>query len=103
MTSRHVPTEALGAWERPEPADRSARSDAIERRIVAAAARIADPELRRLLEGTLPNTLDTTGIAGGPDKRPATFIVTGRIHAMWLRDSPPQARPDGPSRGGEPG
>ena len=93
MTSRHVPTESLGAWERPEPADRSARSDAIERRIVAAAARIADPELRRLLEGTLPNTLDTTVIAGGPDERPDTFIVTGDIDAMWLRDSTAQVWP----------
>src|SRR5256885_219096 len=99
MTSRHVPTDALGAWERPERADRSARSDAIERRIVAAAARIADPELRRLLEGTLPNTLDTTVIAGGPDKRPDTFIATRDIDAMWLRDSTPPGRRSGRPRG----
>ena len=57
--ARRPPAEGLVAWERPEPADRAFGSPAIERRIAAAAARIADPGLRRLLEGTLPNTLDT--------------------------------------------
>ena len=58
---------ALGA---PGPADRAARSEAVERRIRNAAIRIADPGLRRLLEGTLPNTLDTTIVAGGSDEHP---------------------------------
>lgn len=90
---RHVPTEGIEPWERPAPADRAARSEAIEGRIRAAAARIADPGLRRLLEGTLPNTLDTTIVAGGTDERPDTFVVTGDIDAMWLRDSTAQVWP----------
>ncbi|HEX7473855.1 MAG TPA: glycoside hydrolase family 125 protein [Candidatus Limnocylindrales bacterium] len=91
--SRHVPTEGTEPWERPAPADRAARSEAIERRIHDAATRISDAGLRRLLEGTLPNTLDTTVVAGGTDERPDTFIVTGDIDAMWLRDSTAQVWP----------
>jgi meiotically up-regulated gene 157 (Mug157) protein len=93
MATRHVPAEGFEPWERPAPADRAARSEAIERRIAAAAARIADPGLRRLLEGTLPNTLDTTVTVGGDDARPDTFVVTGDIDAMWLRDSTAQVWP----------
>jgi hypothetical protein len=90
MTRRPTGTEV---WERPDPADRAARSEAIERRIRAASARITDPGLRRLLEGTLPNTLDTTIVAGGSDARPDTFVLTGDIDAMWLRDSSAQVWP----------
>jgi meiotically up-regulated gene 157 (Mug157) protein len=93
VAGRHVPTDGTEPWQRPASADRSARSEAIERRIVEAATRIADPGLRRLLEGTLPNTLDTTVVAGGTDDRPDTFIVTGDIDAMWLRDSTAQVWP----------
>jgi uncharacterized protein len=80
-------------WERPAASDRAARSEAIEGRIRAASARIADPGLRRLLEGTLPNTLDTTIVASGSENRPDTFVVTGDIDAMWLRDSTAQVWP----------
>ena len=90
---RRVPTQGTEPWERPAPADRAARSDAIERRIRTAASRIADLGLRRLLEGTLPNTLDTTVALGGTDARPDTFILTGDIEAMWLRDSTAQVWP----------
>src|SRR5947209_6421942 len=80
-------------WTRPAAADRCARSQAVEARIRTAAGRIADPGLRRLLEGTLPNTLDTTIVMGGTDERPDTFVRTGDIEAMWLRDSTAQVWP----------
>src|SRR3954447_13911164 len=80
-------------WTRPSAADRCARSQAVEARIRTAAGRIADPGLRRLLEGTLPNTLDTTIVMGGTDERPDTFVRTGDIEAMWLRDSTAQVWP----------
>jgi uncharacterized protein len=80
-------------WERPAPTDRAFRSESIERRIRAAAARIADPGLRRLFENTLPNTLDTTIVVDGTDERPDTFVRTGDIEAMWLRDSTAQVWP----------
>jgi hypothetical protein len=87
-----VPTGSE-SWERPPVAERAASSEAIERRIRAASNRIADPEVRRLLENTLPNTLDTTIVAGGTDDRPDTFVRTGDIDAMWLRDSAAQVWP----------
>ena len=94
MMGRHIPTEGTAPWERPAPADRAARSEAIERRIQDAAARISDAGLRRLLEGTLSNTLDTTIVAvSGTDERPDAFVVTGDIDAMWLRDSTAQVWP----------
>ena len=93
MTTRRGPAEGLVPWERPEPAERAFRSPAIEERIRVAAGRIADPGLRRLLEGTLPNTLDTTVIVAGDDATPDTFVVTGDIDAMWLRDSTAQVWP----------
>ncbi len=93
MEQRRVPAQGGVAWERPAPEGRAARSDAIEQRIRTAAARIADAGLRRLLEGTLPNTLDTTIVATGDGQRPDTFVVTGDIDAMWLRDSTAQVWP----------
>lgn len=78
---------------RPAAADRRFTSPAIEQRIRTAAARIADPGLRRLLENTLPNTLDTTVEQAGDDARPDTFVRTGDIEAMWLRDSTYQVWP----------
>ena len=94
MTSpRHVPKAGLTPWERPASADRAAHSPASEARIERAAALIADADLRRLFENALPNTLDTTIIAGGTDERPDTFVLTGDIHAMWLRDSTAQVWP----------
>ena len=93
MATRQVPGPDSAPWERPAPAARAARSEAIEQRIRDAQARISDPGLSRLLEGTLPNTLDTTTVAGGTDLRPDTFVVTGDIDAMWLRDSTAQVWP----------
>jgi len=80
-------------WERPAPADRAAQSPAVERRIRDASRRIADAGLRRLFENALPNTLDTTIVTGGADDRPDTFVLTGDIDAMWLRDSTAQVWP----------
>ncbi len=54
---------------------------------------IKDEEVSWLFENCYPNTLDTTVdfeyIAGKPD----TFVITGDIDAMWLRDSTAQVWP----------
>jgi meiotically up-regulated gene 157 (Mug157) protein len=84
-------------WERPQPPDRLLTSAAVEARIRRAAERIADPGLRRMLEVTLPNTLDTTVQLAGDDLRPDAFVITGDIGAMWLRDSTTQLWPYLPS------
>ncbi|MFN8631515.1 MAG: glycoside hydrolase family 125 protein [Chloroflexota bacterium] len=78
---------------RPPRADRRFTSGAIERRIAAAAARIGEPSIRGLFASALPNTLDTTVTLLGTDAAPDTFVVTGDIEAMWLRDSTAQVWP----------
>lgn len=75
---------------RPAPADRRFRSAAVEAEIARVSHAIGDPELAWLFANCYPNTLDTTtevGVVGG---RPDTFILTGDIPAMWLRDSSAQ-------------
>ncbi len=77
------------------PADRRLfRSEAVERCVRDMSERIGDPVLRRMFEQCFPNTLDTTvrpGRTGDGDDD--TFVVTGDIDAMWLRDSGAQVWP----------
>jgi meiotically up-regulated gene 157 (Mug157) protein len=81
-----------GLTSRPDPADRLFTSPAVEEAITATSARIADPDLRRMFEQCLPNTLDTTVYFDDSDG-PDTYIATGDIPAMWLRDSTNQVWP----------
>jgi len=79
--------------KRPAPADRKFTSPAIEAEIGRVKAKIADPELAWMFENCYPNTLDTTVETGTIDGKPDTFIITGDITAMWLRDSSAQVQP----------
>jgi meiotically up-regulated gene 157 (Mug157) protein len=76
------------ASRRPEPSARRFRSDAVEAEIGRVCRLIRDPELAWLFANCFPNTLDTT-VTPGRDAagRDDTFVITGDIHAMWLRDS----------------
>lgn len=78
---------------RPPLEDRTFSSEAVEALIKEVKAAIKDEELAWMFENCYPNTLDTTVdyevIAGKPD----TFIITGDIDAMWLRDSTAQVWP----------
>jgi uncharacterized protein len=78
---------------RPSVADRKFTSPAVEDTIATLQRQIADPALRVLVENCLPNTLDTTVVPGAFDKLPDTYVVTGDIDAMWLRDSSAQVWP----------
>jgi meiotically up-regulated gene 157 (Mug157) protein len=78
---------------RPPVADRRFTSSAVEDAIATLQHQIGDPALRVLVENCLPNTLDTTVYPGAFDKHPDTYVVTGDIDAMWLRDSSAQVWP----------
>ncbi len=78
--------------KRPPKSERRFVSPAVENTISDVKRRIADPELAWLFENCLPNTLDTT--VQFHDTKPSdTFIITGDIDAMWLRDSSAQVWP----------
>ena len=79
--------------KRPAPAQRNFTSPAIEAEIARVKAKIADPELAWMFENCYPNTLDTTVQTGTLDGQPDTFVITGDIEAMWLRDSSAQVQP----------
>jgi meiotically up-regulated gene 157 (Mug157) protein len=68
-------------------------SPAVESTIQRVRPRIGDPNLAILFENCFPNTLDTTVYPGTFEGKPDTFVVTGDIDAMWLRDSSAQLWP----------
>ncbi len=78
---------------RPPITERTFRSEAVERMIVDIQAKLADPQIAWLFENCYPNTLDTTVDYEIIDGKPDTFIITGDIDAMWLRDSTAQVWP----------
>ncbi|MFQ5690406.1 MAG: glycoside hydrolase family 125 protein [Gemmatimonadota bacterium] len=78
---------------RPPLAERRFVSPAVEERITRVKAEVGDEELAWLFENCFPNTLDTTVEHGTVEGRPDTFVITGDIEAMWLRDSSAQVWP----------
>ena len=72
-------------------------SQAIEAAITRTKKQIADPQLAAIFENCFPNTLDTTVFPSTINGKPDTFVVTGDIDAMWLRDSSAQVMPYSPS------
>jgi len=79
--------------QRPTLADRTYHSEAVEEQIKQVKDSIKDPELAWMFENCYPNTLDTTVDFEMIDGKPDTFIITGDIDAMWLRDSTAQVWP----------
>lgn len=79
--------------KRLSPNLRRFNSPAVENTITRIKASIKDPEIAWLFENCYPNTLDTTVIYKEKDGRPDTFVITGDIDAMWLRDSSAQVWP----------
>lgn len=79
--------------KRPSPRQRRFRSKAVEETIREIESYLGDTELSWLFGNCFPNTLDTTVTYGEKDGKPDTFVITGDIHAMWLRDSTAQVWP----------
>jgi uncharacterized protein len=79
--------------KRPPVGQRKFTSPAVEETIARVKAGIGDPELAWMFENCYPNTLDTTVGVSEADGRQDTFIITGDIDAMWLRDSSCQVWP----------
>lgn len=68
-------------------------SPAIEKAIVDFSKRVNNKELVWLFNNCFPNTLDTTVSHTIKNGKPDTYVITGDIDAMWLRDSTAQVWP----------
>ncbi len=79
--------------KRPGPGERKFTSEAVEAEIKKVSKGIGNPELAWIFGNCYPNTLDTTVRFQMIDGRPDTFVITGDIDAMWLRDSSAQVWP----------
>ncbi|WP_419806020.1 glycoside hydrolase family 125 protein [Terriglobus sp.] len=82
-----------GLSGRPPIAKRRFTSVAVERAIENFRTATASPQLQQIFEHCFPNTLDTTVFPGTADDKPDTYVITGDIDAMWLRDSAAQMWP----------
>ncbi len=73
--------------------ERHFKSAAIENAIKIFQSKVKNKELAWLFGNCFPNTLDTTVFYSEPNGRPDTYVITGDIDAMWLRDSSAQVFP----------
>lgn len=77
-------------WTRPQVENRATFLPVIDEYIEEVSAPIRNLELKRLLINTYTNTLDTTLYHYVESDHLKTFVITGDIPAMWLRDSTAQ-------------
>ena len=86
--------EATPVDHRVVSADRLFESRAIEEEIARVEHLLKNKKLAEMFAKCFPNTLDTTvHFRIDEEGRPDTFVYTGDIHAMWLRDSGAQVWP----------
>ena len=74
-------------------AQRKFKSASVEKLIAEVKQKTGNKELAWMFENCFPNTLDTTVDFEMTDGRPDTYVITGDIDAMWLRDSTAQVWP----------
>ncbi len=73
--------------------ERNFESKVIEETIKEFQKNVKDEELAWLFNNCFPNTLDTTVTYTEKNGKPNTYVITGDIDAMWLRDSSAQVWP----------
>lgn len=79
---------------RPDVSERLFHSDAVEKEIKRVKKLLTNAKLAWMFENCFPNTIDTTvHFRLDAEGKPETFVYTGDIHAMWLRDSGAQVWP----------
>ena len=90
-----TPADNIRVSRRPALEARLFVSEAVERKIREVQALLKDaPYLAWMFGNCFPNTLDTTvDYSRDEQGEDDTFVVTGDIHAMWLRDSGAQVWP----------
>ncbi len=91
----NVTADALYISRRPAAEQRLFRSEAVEQLIGHITAQLTNKQLAWMFANCFPNTLDTTVHYTESDGngQPDTFVCTGDIDAMWLRDSAAQVYP----------
>ena len=76
------------ADQRPAAEERLFRSEAVEQEIARVCGLLTNERLRWMFANCFPNTLDTTvHYREDEEGNPDTYVYTGDIPAMWLRDS----------------
>jgi len=78
---------------RTQASRRHFQSKSVEKAISLFKSKVKNEELGWLFENCFPNTLDTTVTFNMKNGRPDTYVITGDIDAMWLRDSTAQVWP----------
>ena len=73
--------------------ERKFTSKSVEKAIAEFKKNVKDQELGWLFENCFPNTLDTTVSYEPKNGVPDTYVITGDIDAMWMRDSSAQVWP----------
>ncbi|MEP6746429.1 MAG: glycoside hydrolase family 125 protein [Bacteroidota bacterium] len=79
--------------KRPPLSQRKFTSPNVEAAIAEIKKGFPGKEIASLFENCFPNTLDTTVDFEMLDGKPDTYVITGDIDAMWLRDSTAQVWP----------
>ena len=80
--------------QRPAAEERLFCSEAVEQEIARVCGLLTNERLRWMFANCFPNTLDTTvHYREDEEGNPDTYVYTGDIPAMWLRDSGAQVWP----------
>ncbi len=89
-----TPEKIYAQSNRPSTDKRHFTSTAVEQEIRRIQSVLTNSKLAWMFENCFPNTLDTTVYYRDQnDGTEDTFVYTGDIHAMWLRDSGAQVWP----------